>query len=81
MVNIPVSKMVSLFETLVTNFSQLWVTLNTNLSDLPVVGDVGAEILTVLGINNITLLSFMLGGGIFVYLYYQLFVWLFNLIT
>ena len=86
MVNIPV--FVEIFTTWILYLQELWNVLTSSINSLleplaltiPPVSLVWG-FFNILGMGNLTLLEFMLGAGLFLYLGYQLIIWILNLIT
>ena len=86
MVNIPT--LVEIFTTWVLMLQELWDVLTSSLNSIlePLAISIPPVSLVwgffnFLGLGNLTLLEFMLGGGLFLYISYQFIIWILNLIT
>ena len=83
-----ITNLVNIFTSWLLTLQDLWNTMTTPISYFlepliisnPIFSFVGA-FLKVTGFYNLTLVEFMLGAGLALYIGYQLLIWVLNLVT
>lgn len=73
--------MLGLLDTVVDAFTGFWDFCSTPLGEIAKNNKVFKEILDLYMIENITLLQFMLGAGLLIYVSVQFVIWLLNTVT
>lgn len=78
--------LLNIFATWMSALNDLWVNINSPIisffpENMPFLGNVLSTALITLGLSDLSLIEFILGGGLIFYIGYQLLIWVLNLVT